>query len=57
MNQVQADDGTVKFAYTDPAWLAKRYGIIDRDKVFKKMTGALGKFTEMAVKRGGLSKM
>jgi len=52
----QASDGTVKLAYTDPAWLAKRYGIEDRDKVFKKMAGALAKFTEIAVKRGGLKK-
>ena len=50
----QAEDGSVKLGYTDPAWLAKRYDIADRDKVFKKMAGALGKFTEMAVKRGGL---
>jgi len=47
-------DGTVKLAYSDPVWLAKRYGISDRDKVFKMMGGALEKFTEMAVKRGGL---
>ncbi|MBT6136766.1 MAG: DUF302 domain-containing protein [Rhodospirillaceae bacterium] len=52
----QAEDGSVKLGYTDPAWLAKRYGITDRDKVFKKMAGALGKFTEMAIKRGGLPK-
>ena len=49
-------DGTVKLAYTDPAWLAKRYGIRDRGKVFKTITGALGKFTDMAIKRGGLPK-
>ena len=53
----QSHDGVVKLAYTDPAWLANRYGIKDRDKVFKKMTGALEKFTEMAVKRGKLPKM
>ncbi len=47
-------DGTVKLAYTDPACLAKRYGILDRDEVFKKMTAALTKFAEIAVKRGGL---
>jgi len=52
----QAGDGTVKLAYTDPAWLAKRYGIEDRDKVFQKMAGALTKFTEIAVRRGGLKK-
>ena len=50
----KASDGTVKLAYTDPAWLAERYDIKDRDAVFKKMTGALAKFTGMAVKRGGL---
>jgi len=50
------DDGTVKLAYTDPAWLAKRYGIADRGKVFKGMTGALNKFTNMATKKGGLPK-
>ncbi len=49
-------DGTVKLAYTDPATLAKRYGITDRDKVFKKIAGALSKFTDMATKRGGLPK-
>jgi len=49
-------DGKVKLAYTDPAALAKRYGIADREKVFKKMAGALNKFTDMATKRGGLPK-
>lgn len=52
----KAADGSVKLGYTDPAWLAKRYGIADRDKVFKAMTGALNKFTDMATKRGGLPK-
>ncbi|MEP3113516.1 DUF302 domain-containing protein [Nisaea sp.] len=52
----QAADGSVKLGYTDPAWLAKRHGIADRDAVFKKMTGALNKFTNMAVKKGGLPK-
>lgn len=50
-------NGVVKLAYTDPAWLAKRYGITDRGKVFKKMAGALAKFTGMATKRGALPKM
>ena len=52
----KAADGQVKLAYTDPAWLARRYGIIDRAEVFKKMDGALNKFTDMATKRGGLPK-
>lgn len=50
----QAADGAVMLAYSDPAWLAKRYGIDDRDEVFKKMAGALAKFTAMATTRGAL---
>lgn len=50
----KAADGQVKLAYSDPVWLAKRYGIADREKVFKKMAGALNKFTDMATKKGGL---
>ncbi len=38
----KAANGRVKLAYIDPAWLAKRYGIVDRDKVFKKMRGSSG---------------
>jgi len=49
-------DGSVKLAYTDADWLAKRYGITDKAKVFKVMAGALNKFTDMATKRGGLPK-
>jgi uncharacterized protein (DUF302 family) len=49
-------DGTVKLANTDPAWLPRRYAITDRAKVFGKIAGALGKFTDMATKRGGLPK-
>lgn len=52
----KTSDGAVNLAYTDPAWLAKRYAIQDRDKVFKKITGALAKFTHMAATRGGLPK-
>lgn len=52
----KAADGSVKLAYTDASWLAKRYGITNKAKVFKMMAGALNKFTEMATKRGGLPK-
>ena len=52
----KAADGTVRHSYTDPAILAKRYGIEGRAKVFKKIAGALNKFTDMATKRGGLPK-
>lgn len=50
----QAKDGTVNLAYTDPEWLAKRYGIADRPEVFRKMSEVLAKFTDMATKRGAL---
>lgn len=46
--------GKTHLAYNDPAWLMTRYGIDDKDPVFKRMTGALNKFTDMATKKGGL---
>ena len=42
------DKGKVWIAYTRPDVLKKRNGITDRDPVFKKMTGALGKLTDAA---------
>jgi uncharacterized protein (DUF302 family) len=42
------DKGVVTIAYNDPSWMVSRYGITDRDEVVKKMTGALGKFTDAA---------
>ncbi len=42
-------DGQVWLAYNDPAYLKKRHGISDKDKVFAKMTGALDKLTSKAV--------
>jgi len=42
--------GVVTLQYNDPAWLAKRHGITDRGKVFAKMSGALVKFSDAAVK-------
>ncbi len=50
----QAEDGKTYLAYNDPAWMATRYGITDKDPVFQKITGALNKFTDMATKRGML---
>ena len=41
--------GQVWLAYNDPAYLKKRHGITDKDKVFAKMTGALNKLTSKAV--------
>ncbi|MBB4303083.1 uncharacterized protein (DUF302 family) [Rhodobium orientis] len=42
-------DGTVRIAYNDPAYLKSRHGIADRDEVFGKMAGGLGKLTDAAV--------
>lgn len=44
------DKGNVTLGYNDPAWLAKRHAITDRGKAFPKMSGALGKFSDNAVK-------
>lgn len=46
----QDDTGQVWLAYNKPAYLAARHGIEDRDKVFAKMTGALDKLTDAAIK-------
>ena len=40
--------GKVWLSYTDPAALAKRYGIVDRDALVAKMSAALGKLTAVA---------
>jgi len=47
-------DGKVWLGYNDPKHLATRHGIADRDKVFKKMAGALDKFSHIAVTKGAL---
>lgn len=44
------EKGAVTLSYNDPAWLQKRHGITDRDKAFAKMTGALDKFSDGAIK-------
>ncbi len=44
------DKGVVTLSYNDPAWLQKRHDITDRDKAFAKMTGALNKFSDSAIK-------
>jgi uncharacterized protein (DUF302 family) len=44
------DKGVVTLSYNDPAWLKQRHGISDKDKVFAKMTGAMDKFSNGAVK-------
>jgi len=42
------DKGGVWLTYNDPAYIANRHGIKDRDEVVKKMQGALAKFTDKA---------
>ena len=46
----QDENGKVWLSYNDPAYLAKRHGISDRDKIVAKMTGALNKFSDIATK-------
>ena len=43
-------DGKTYIAYSDPAYLGKRYGMTEPAGVFKKMSGALKNFTAAAAK-------
>ncbi len=43
------ENGQVWLAYNDPAYIARRHGITDRDATVRKMTGALQKLTDAAV--------
>ena len=45
------DHGKVWVSYNDPAYLKARYGMSDRDPVFKKMTGVLKKLIGKAVSK------
>ena len=42
-------EGKVWLVYNDPGYLKSRHGIEGRDEVLKKITGALGNFTDAAV--------
>jgi len=44
-------NGKVWLGYTNPVLLAKRFAITDQAKVIKKMTGALNKLTNAALKK------
>jgi uncharacterized protein (DUF302 family) len=46
----QDDAGKVWLGYTTPAALKARHGVAGRDEIFKKMTGALDKLTNVAIK-------
>lgn len=43
------EKAAVWIAYNDPAYLKSRHQITDKDPVFGKMTGALGKLTDAAI--------
>jgi len=43
------DHGQVWLTYNDPAYIANRHGISDREKIVSKMTGALNKLSDVAV--------
>lgn len=45
------ESGQVWLAYNDPAYIAKRHGIEDRDPVVKKMSGALNAMTNAAIEK------
>jgi len=45
----QDEHGQVWLSYNDPAYIAGRHGIKDRGKIMQKMTGALDKFSAIAV--------
>ena len=44
------EKGQVWLTYNDPAYIANRHGITDREKIVAKMTGALKKLTGAATK-------
>ncbi len=46
----QAENATTYIAYTDPAVLAKRYGVTEPASVIEQMTGLLKNFTAAAAK-------
>ncbi|NOX10110.1 MAG: DUF302 domain-containing protein [Gammaproteobacteria bacterium] len=47
----QDDKGHVYLSYNDPAYIAKRHHIKDRKNIFKKMSKALNKLSNMATGR------
>lgn len=46
------EGGGVHVAYNDPAYLARRHGISDRDEVVAKMQAALNRITDAAIAPG-----
>lgn len=45
------EDEQVWLGYNDPAYIAERHGIDDRDETIRKMTGALDNLTNAAIAR------
>ncbi len=50
----QDNDGKVWLGYPSPDYLKTKYAIKDKDKIFGTMSGALNKFTDLAVNPGDL---
>jgi len=44
----QAENGATQIAYSDPAYLSKRYGVTEPANVLEQMAGALKSFTAAA---------
>jgi len=44
----QDKKGQVWLTYNSPAYISKRHGLKNQDKILKKMTGALNKFSNFA---------
>lgn len=44
------EKGKVWLSYNNPAYIASRHGIKDREEIVKKMSGALNKFSDIATK-------
>ena len=47
----QAENGKTYISYNDPAYLSKRHGVADREKVLSTMSSALKNFTAAAAKK------
>ncbi len=45
----QDESGQVWLSYNDPAYIAARHGIKARDEIVQKMSGALDKFSNVAI--------
>ncbi len=49
-------NGKVWLSYNNPAYIASRHGIKDREKIVNKMSGAMKKFTDIATMQASAPK-